>query len=101
MNADTLTGNSPLTVNFDSTGTNDPDAGELLTYEWDLDGDGEFDDAFGTSATHTFLAAGTYTVTVAGHGHVRRKRHGRDHDLRRRPGATHHAHLLPARRRAG
>ncbi len=64
VNADTLTGNSPLTVDFNSTGTSDPDAGDLLTYQWDMDGDGEFDDAAGTTATRTFLEAGTYTVTL-------------------------------------
>jgi PKD repeat protein/glucose/arabinose dehydrogenase len=62
--ADTLTGNSPLTVNFTSTGTTDADPGELLTYEWDLDGDGQFDDSADPSATHTFLEAGTYAVTL-------------------------------------
>ncbi len=64
VNADTLTGNSPLTVSFTSTGTQDADPGDLLTYEWDLDGDGEFNDSAGTSATRTFLNAGTYTVTL-------------------------------------
>jgi glucose/arabinose dehydrogenase/PKD repeat protein len=64
VQADTLTGRSPLTVNFTSTGTSDPDPGDLLSYEWDLDGDGEFDDATESSATHTFLEAGTYTVRL-------------------------------------
>ena len=64
VNADTLTGNSPLTVNFTSTGTSDPDSGDLLTYEWDLDGDGAFDDSTESSPTHTFLEAGAYTVKL-------------------------------------
>lgn len=36
-------GKSPLLVMFDGRGSSDPD-GDRLRYEWDLDGDGEFDD---------------------------------------------------------
>ena len=60
--ADTVTGNRPLTVTFGSTGTSDPDAGDLLIYEWDLDGDGEFDDSTEPTAVHTYLEGGTYTA---------------------------------------
>jgi glucose/arabinose dehydrogenase len=45
----------PLTVNFDGRGSYDPD-GSVLTYAWDLDNDGAFDDS--TSATPTV----TYTT---------------------------------------
>ena len=62
--ADTVTGNRPLTVTFGSSGTSDPDPGDLLTYEWDLDGDGELDDSTDEAPTHTFLQGGTYTVTL-------------------------------------
>src|SRR5437763_12587133 len=31
---------------------------------WDLDNDGRYDDGFGTSATRTFPASGTYTVRL-------------------------------------
>ena len=64
VSSDRLTGNTPLTVSFTSTGTADPDTGDLLTYEWDLDGDGEFGDSTGTSAARTYLEAGTYTVRL-------------------------------------
>ena len=64
MQADTLAGSAPLTVNFTSTGTSDPDAGDVLIREWDLDGDGEFDDESQESATHTYLEPGAHTVTL-------------------------------------
>ena len=36
----------------------------MLTYEWDLDGDGQFDDSTETAPTLTYLRRGTYTVTL-------------------------------------
>ncbi len=62
--ADAVAGNRPLTVNFGSAGTSDPDPGDLLVYEWDLDGDGELDDSTDTAPTHTFLAGGTFEVAL-------------------------------------
>jgi len=47
-------------IHLTSTAT-DPDAG-ILDERWDLDGDGDFDDATGTSAEWRFAAAGTFTV---------------------------------------
>ena len=38
-------GDAPLTVTFDATQSSDPDPNETLTYSWDLDGDGAFDDS--------------------------------------------------------
>ena len=49
-----------------AVGSSDPDSGDTLTYEWDLDNDGEFDDS--TSQTPTFPAmgdnGGPFTVGV-------------------------------------
>ncbi len=59
--ADTTGGPLPLTVHFDATGSSDADK-DPLTYAWDLDGDGVFDDS--TSATPSFQ------YTVAGPVHV-------------------------------
>src|SRR4029453_10446628 len=38
-------GTAPLTVNFDGSGSSDPDAGDTISYSWDLNGDGTFGDA--------------------------------------------------------
>jgi len=37
-------------ITFNGTGSHDPD-GTIVSYEWDLDDDGEFDDAFGPNPT--------------------------------------------------
>ncbi len=44
-------------ITFDGTGSYDPD-GTITSYEWDLDNDGEFDDAFGARPTVSFTAPG-------------------------------------------
>jgi glucose/arabinose dehydrogenase len=49
--ASPTSGAAPLTVQFDATGSTDPD-GDPLTYSWDLNGDGTFGDS--TSATPSF-----------------------------------------------
>ena len=35
---------------------------DTCTYEWDLDNDGEFDDASGLTAVHSWTSAGSYTI---------------------------------------
>jgi hypothetical protein len=47
-----------LTVAFSSAGSYDPD-GSISAYAWDLDGDGQFDDATGASPTLTAAQAAT------------------------------------------
>ncbi len=54
-------GTAPLTVNFSATGSTDPN-GDALTYAWDLDADGAFDDS--TSATPSFTYPTPTTITV-------------------------------------
>jgi glucose/arabinose dehydrogenase/PKD repeat protein len=55
----------PLTVDFDATASTDPDVGDALSYAWDLDGDGGLDDSTSAQPSHTYLAKGMYTVTLA------------------------------------
>ena len=55
-------GPTPLSVQFDGSGSTDPDAGTTLFYAWDLDGDGAFDDAFLPQATRVYTSPGPVTV---------------------------------------
>lgn len=61
--ADPTHGPVPLEVHFDGTGSTDPD-GDSLTYQWDLDGDGQFDDATGAHVTHTYQEPGSFDVRL-------------------------------------
>jgi glucose/arabinose dehydrogenase len=56
-------GTAPLTVNFDGSGSHDPD-GNPLTYAWDLDDDGAYDDSTATRPSYTYSTAGTYTPSL-------------------------------------
>jgi PKD repeat protein len=57
------TGAAPLQVSFDGSGSSDPD-GETLSYAWDLDGDGAFDDSTAARPTYTYTTTGSYTATL-------------------------------------
>lgn len=58
--ADPTSGQAPLDVSFDGTGSLDPD-GTLVSYAWSF-GDGST--ATGRTASHTYTAGGTFTVTL-------------------------------------
>lgn len=53
---------APLEVTFDASASRDPE-GEDLTYQWDFDGDGEFD-ATGVTVTHTYEERGRFDATL-------------------------------------
>jgi glucose/arabinose dehydrogenase len=59
--ASPASGPAPLTVTLDGSGSSDPDPGNTLSYAWDLDEDGLFDDAGGATISWTFQQPGTYT----------------------------------------
>jgi PKD repeat protein len=57
-------GLAPLTVQFDGSGSSDPDAGDSLSYAWDLDGDRQYDDSTAVSPSHTYTSPGVYTASL-------------------------------------
>ena len=61
--ASPASGAVPLTVQFDGTTSTDPD-GDPLSYSWDLNGDGAFGDSTDSRPSHTYAAAGNYTVSL-------------------------------------
>jgi glucose/arabinose dehydrogenase len=65
LQANPTTGAAPLTVTFDGRGSSDPDPGDHLTFAWDLDGDGQFDDAATDCCpTHTYTQPGDILVKL-------------------------------------
>ncbi len=56
-------GASPLTVSFSAAGSSDPE-GQTLSYAWDLDGDGSFDDGTGLTRSWTYTGAAATTITA-------------------------------------
>ncbi|MBP7936251.1 MAG: PKD domain-containing protein [Phycisphaerae bacterium] len=48
-------------LQLDGTASSDAN-GDAITYAWDLDGDGEYDDATGPAPSHTWDTAGVYSV---------------------------------------
>ena len=61
--ANPTSGDIGMTVSFDGSGSSDPN-GDPLTYAWDLDGDGGFDDSTAAKPTWTYNAAGSYRVSL-------------------------------------
>ena len=59
ITANPTSGPVPLTVSFDGTSSSDPE-GKPLSYSWDLNGDGTFGDATGSTASYTYATAGVY-----------------------------------------
>jgi C1A family cysteine protease len=58
--ASPTSGNLPLNVVFDGTGSIDPD-GQIVSYSWSF---GDSSNETGATTNHTFLSAGQYTATL-------------------------------------
>ncbi len=78
--ANPTSGAAPLAVQFTGSGSSDPDAGTTLTYAWDLDGDGAYDDSTAANPQWTYLsqAAVTASLRVTDPGGLSRHRLGGD-----------------------
>jgi len=64
VTADVTSGPAPLTVNFDASGSSDPDQGDTLTYVWDFgDGTGPTETASAT-VPHVYSTPGPFTATL-------------------------------------
>ena len=50
-------------IHLDGTGSYDPD-GTIVSYEWDLDHDGFYDDATGPTPTRSWCTAGSYPISL-------------------------------------
>ncbi|MCB1221983.1 MAG: hypothetical protein H7A35_15720 [Planctomycetales bacterium] len=63
--ADVTSGLNPLTVNFDATGSTDPE-NMIVAYEWDFNGDGDFSDLSETTgvAQFDYISAGNFEAGV-------------------------------------
>ncbi len=58
VTANPVSGEVPLLVTFDADASSDPDGGDIVYYEWDLDGDGTYGDVAGRESRVQF----TYEV---------------------------------------
>jgi hypothetical protein len=63
MSATPSSGAAPLTVNFSSEGSYDPDPGDSITFAWDFQNDGVVD-SVDPNPTFTYTTPGTYVATL-------------------------------------
>jgi glucose/arabinose dehydrogenase len=64
IGATPTSGAAPLSVQFDASASNDAEDGSNLDFDWDLDADGQFDDATGAMPVWTYTQAGTHLARV-------------------------------------
>ena len=77
-------GAAPLTVAFDGA-ARATRSGQPLTYAWDLDGDGAYDDSTAAAPSFTYPTPGVVTVRLRVSDPGGLHGDGDDHDHRRRP----------------
>jgi PKD repeat protein/glucose/arabinose dehydrogenase/type 1 glutamine amidotransferase len=63
LSATPTSGQAPLTVQFSSAGSSDPDPGESISFAWDFTGDATIDSA-DPSPSFTYLTNGVYTAKL-------------------------------------
>ncbi|HEX5598343.1 MAG TPA: ThuA domain-containing protein [Micromonosporaceae bacterium] len=63
MSASRTNGIAPLTVNFSSEGSHDPDPGDSISFAWDFDGDGTVD-SIDPNPSFTYIRNGVYTARL-------------------------------------
>lgn len=63
IKADPQSGEAPLEVSFDASESTDPD-GNIDQYEWDFNGDNEFNEGKGETIKYTFKKSGKYKVAL-------------------------------------
>ena len=64
VTSDVTSGPVGVTIHFDGTTSTDSDPAATLTYAWDLDGDGNFNDSTSSKPSFTYSAEGKYTVRL-------------------------------------
>jgi glucose/arabinose dehydrogenase len=65
IQATPTSGAAPLTVSFDGRASSDPDPGDgIAAYSWDLNGDGTYGDATGSTASYTYTDPGSYVAKL-------------------------------------
>lgn len=64
ISANPRSGFAPLTVAFNGSASSDPDVGDSLSFAWDLDGNGAFDNGTSPQATFTYSQPATYTARL-------------------------------------
>ena len=63
MNASVTNGVTPLSVQFSSEGSRDPDPGDSIRFAWDFDGDGTVDST-DPNPTYVYRTNGVYTAKL-------------------------------------
>jgi PKD repeat protein len=63
VTADPTSGPTPLTVEFDGSGSSDPDTADTITYQWDF-GDDSSTQTTTPTTSHEYSTNGTYTASL-------------------------------------
>ncbi len=64
VTANPTSGDVPLDVRFDASGSSDPDSGDTLTYIWNFGDGSPAVETTTSAANHTYTEAGTYPATL-------------------------------------